>query len=143
MRANNLFAESYKAGYAQNHSTLHQDLLIGEYIIGVFIKGFFILLFALISGILLFLLHNYPWASIVLLGLSSILLTILLRKLIEEIKLFRNVTHIVYGDDYYKMEKALISQFWKLKSRGMKDDDIFKSLDTLVNNNQERNSGEE
>lgn len=131
LRANNLFAESYKAGYAQSHSTLHQNLFVGGYIIEIVFKVFVILLIALGTGLLLFLLRDYSWAFVSILGISCATLTISIKRLFEVIKVFKEVTHIVFGEDYYTREKDLITRYWKLKKQGMKDEDIFKSLESF------------
>lgn len=130
MRANNLFAEAYKAGYASDHSTLHQNLFVGGYIIEIVFKVFVILLFALGSGLLLFLLRDYSWALVLMLGITCATITVLVKRLIEVIKLYKMITRIVFGEDYYKKEKDLIARFWVLKNKGMKDDEIFKSLES-------------
>lgn len=129
MRANNLFAESYKAGYAQGHSTLHQNLFVGGYIIEIVFKVFIVLLIALGASLLLFLLRDYPWAFILILGITCATITVLVKRLIGVIKQFKEITHFVFGADYYKKEEELIARFWMLKNKGMKDDDIFKLLD--------------
>ena len=130
VRANNLFAEAYKAGYARGHSVLHQNLFVGGYIIEIVSKAFIVLLFSLASGLLLFLLRDYPWAFILMLGITCASITVLIKRLFEVIKLYKEITRIVFGDEYYKKEKDLIARFWALKNKGMKDDDIFKSLES-------------
>lgn len=130
MRANNLFAEAYKAGYASDHSTLHQNLFVGGYIIEIVFKVFVVLLFALGSGLLLFLLRDYSWAFVLMLGITCATITVLVKRLIEVINLYKMITRIVFGDDYYKTEKELIARFWALKNKGMKDEDIFKTLES-------------
>lgn len=130
VRANNLFAEAYKAGYARAQSTLHQNLFVGGYIIEILFKVLIVLLFALGSGLLLFLLRGYPWAFIIILGITCATITIMIKRTIEIIKLYKEITRIVFGDDYYRKEKDLIARFWALKNKGMKDDDIFKSLES-------------
>ena len=129
-RANYLFSEAYKAGYASGHTTLHQFLFVGGYIIEIIFKSFVVLLFAFCSGFLLFLLRDYSWAFILILGISCATITVLIKRLIEVVKIYKKITRIVFGDDYYKKEKELIAGFWTLKNKGMKDDDIFKSLES-------------
>ena len=73
---------------------------------------------------------DYSWAFILILGISCATITVLIKRLIEVVKIYKKITRIVFGDDYYKKEKELIARFWTLKNKGMKDDDIFKSLES-------------
>lgn len=65
-----------------------------------------------------------------MLGITCVTITVLIKRLIEVIKLYKMITRIVFGDDYYKKEKDLLARFWALKNKGMKDDEIFKSLES-------------
>lgn len=76
------------------------------------------------------LLRDYSWAFILILGISCATITVLIKRLIEVVKIYKKITRIIFGDDYYKKEKELIARFWTLKNKGMKDDDIFKSLES-------------
>lgn len=136
-KATRVFIDSYKAGYSSSHSTLHQVLFASEYILSIIRQIIIILVIGVFSIALIAVFESNTLLQIVILSIASISITIICLNVKETLSRQKLVSSIIFGDDYFKSEKKCILSFWKLKQKGLTDQEIFKRMDRIMTGGDE------
>lgn len=112
VRSGETYSNGYITAYAQNKSSFHQLLLIGDYIIKIIIEIARILGIVLITIILILLTLKYIVAGPILVAISSIFISFYFQKLKRLIRAYRMMYDYVYGDEYKKHLMEGVHRYW-------------------------------
>ena len=116
-KATKLFVDSFKAGYSNTHSTMHQVIFASEYVLRMIRYVIIILVIGFFAVALIGIFASNIPLQMIVLSTASIAITIICLNAKETLKTQKTISSFVFGDAYFESEKKNHSNLLGAKTK--------------------------